>query len=299
MSPASIHPGTIVVGIDGSAPSQAALGWAAEQAGLEGRALTLVHAVTSAGLSYVDSYALDEEAALAAMSAAGRALLDQAVAVVEHQHPNVEVTTELAMADAREALLTHAEQAALVVMGTRGRGPVARLVLGSVSAAVTSHATCPVVVIRAHAARAGSGGILVGVDGHGTSSAAVELAYTQASTRRLPLTVMYCVPDPSSLSHAPSVKPYDSPGLERERLVLDKSVDGLGERFPDVTVTLVVGRGAADECLMSLAPSMDMVVVGTHHRRSLLGRLLNPDVERSVLLHASCIVAVVPELRRG
>ncbi|MEP6816525.1 MAG: universal stress protein [Marmoricola sp.] len=291
----SVPTGTIVVGVDGSAPSDRAVTWAAEQASLEGRALTLAHGVGLGEGTWLGADGVSGEAVFEAVRAEGQIVLDRAASAVIHGFPDVETRTVLPMTDPRLALLELAEQAAMVVVGSRGRGPVASLVLGSVSVAVTRHATCPVVVVRPALPGDRVRGILVGVDGTGNSAAAVEFAYRQASARALPLTVMHCFVDVLSTSRGPWQVPYDSPGLEEQRLILDATVNGMGEKFPDVPVTLTLGRGLVQDCLVHASQSMDMVVVGAHPKHTLIGLVFDPHVDSAVMEHAPCIVAVVPE----
>ena len=88
----------------------------------------------------------------------------------------------------------------MIVVGSRGRGPVTSLLLGSVSVAVSKHASCPVVVQRPTPTDTTRHGILVGVDGTESSLPAIEFAYRMASSRELSLTVLHCYWDRSTVS---------------------------------------------------------------------------------------------------
>lgn len=77
--------------------------------------------------------------------------------------PRVPIDTALARDDPAEALLTAAKDTDLVVVGTRGRGGFAGLLLGSVSRKVAAHADLPVVVVRGETGRATGDGVVVGV----------------------------------------------------------------------------------------------------------------------------------------
>lgn len=293
METTHVPAGTVVVGVDGSVNSDHALAWAAEQAGLEHRGLTLVHAIGPSGAAWAEAYGMDHGLVLDAMRSDGQVILDRARAFVEQSHPRLEVRDVLRLTDPRLALMELSEQATAVVVGSRGRGPVKRLVLGSVSVAVARHASCPVVVIRPHNPGAVRHGVLVGIDGTERSIPALEFAFRQASQRALPLTVMHCFWDVTAAARGMGPVGDDEPGLEAERLQLSESVSGQREKFPDVHLTLQLARGLADDLLVRAAQRMDMVVVGVHTTRSLLG-FFDGQVDRALVEHAPCVVAVVP-----
>lgn len=297
MSNNVVPAGTIVVGVDGSAPSESALVWAGEQAAIEGRAVTLVHAVNVPSLAGMGGYGGDGTI-FEVESRDGRALLGKARAALEKAHEGIEVRTRFERYDPQSMLLDLSQDAALVVVGSRGRGPVQSLVLGSVSAAVSRHAACPVVVVRAYDPESPNQGVLVGVDEDGSSSAAVGFAYRQASERGGPLTVVHCVVDTETVTEAMPAVAFDAPGLEADRLALDETVAGMAEKFPDVAVSLVLARGPAADVLIQASRSMGIVVVGSHPGFALSRLFFDRAIDRTVVGHAACVVAVVPELTR-
>lgn len=144
-------PGRIVVGIDGSPESAAALRWALAEGGLRGAVVAAVHAWTFvppsamgepdvipiAATSLMDDLNLQREAAEAAL---GEALGDTGETEVER------VVTEGAPGD---VLVDAARDADLLVVGSRGRGGFKGALLGSVSQHVVQHAPCPIVIVRA------------------------------------------------------------------------------------------------------------------------------------------------------
>ncbi|CAN5368722.1 universal stress protein [soil metagenome] len=295
MSTSSVPSGSIVVGVDGSPQSELAVTWAAEQARLEGRTLVLAHGTGNAQLWWIEAAAdLEGDHRDAALNA-GRILLDQTLQAVTTAFPDVQSHTFLQADDARQMLLDLSKTASMLVVGARGRGVVASLVMGSVSATVTRHAVCPVVVLRPRDAAVTPLGIVVGIDRSGNSRAAVEFAYRQASIRGLPLTVTHCSFDVVVGPHDVPEIPYDTPGYEEERLLLDASTNGMAEKFPDVRVSLTLGRGLVDTFLIDAARSRAMVVVGSHADRFLWNYVFDRNVDRSVVMHAPAIVAVVPE----
>jgi len=144
--------GTIVVGVDGSPGSLAALRFAAAEAGLRGARLRVVHAWT-----VPLAVALPEPAVLgqpiipepefeevrAALLSQGEKLLDEALAGLDAP----EIERVLAEGTAAHALVQAAEGADLLVVGSRGRGGFKGLLLGSVSQQCAHHAPCPVAIV--------------------------------------------------------------------------------------------------------------------------------------------------------
>ena len=294
---AGVPAGTVVVGVDGSKSADQALDWAIEQAELERRPLTLVHALGplgTSGTAWLDQAGVNQRDIVDAMRNEGHVLLDAARGRVFAKAPQVVVHEVLRLVDPREALLDLSHDAAMIVLGSRGRGPVRSLVLGSVSVGVSRHAACPVVILRPRNVGVVRRGVLVGADGTERSHASLEFAYRQASLRRLPLTVMHCFWDAQGATAGAHVIPDDAEGYDDQRLLLAESVSGMAEKFPDVHVRTELARGLADDCLVRASGQMDLVVVGFHHAGAVSG-LVYGSVASTVLEHASCIVAVIPE----
>jgi nucleotide-binding universal stress UspA family protein len=260
-----IPPGTIVVGVDGSPSADRALDWAIELAGHEHRPLTL---------AFGQDLDVPREDGVVA--------LDAARARVEQRAPELTVHEALWTIDPVATLLQLAEDAALVVVGSRGRGPVRSRLLGSVSAAVSRHAPCPVVVVRPGHPGLVRHGVVVGADGGPDSLSTVEFGYRMASSSALPLTILACTWN-------------TMPGATEDdlRLWATEPLSGLAEKFPDVRVTLEIVRGTATDRLVHASGRMDLVVVGAHHGGRLSAVVVG-SVARAVVEHASCPVAVVP-----
>jgi len=270
-----IPTGTVVVGLDGSPSSDRALTWAVEHAVRERRQLTLAHGLDPAGSVWLDREGADHRAVEDALRADALALLDRGRDHVLQVAPELAVHVALWMSDARVTLLDLAERAALVVVGSRGRGPVGSLLLGSVSVGVSRHAPCPVVVVRAGHPGVVRNGVLVGTDASERSRPVVEFAYRQAALRELPLTIVHSASDADA------------------ELGLAEALAGLAEKFPEVrTTTRIVSEHPAAGIVRESA-RMDLVVLGAHHRGT-AGTLLHGSVTDSVVEHAGCPVAVVP-----
>lgn len=133
----------IVVGVDGSETSARAVQWAVEEARLRDAQLTMVHvwSVVYAGAfahaaSPIDPTMFEE---------AGKQILDAAIRSVVPT--SVRIDTSIVCGGAAESLLAAAKGADLLVVGSRGLGGFAELLLGSVSHQVSHHAPCPVVIV--------------------------------------------------------------------------------------------------------------------------------------------------------
>jgi nucleotide-binding universal stress UspA family protein len=134
----------IVVGVDGSPLSVAALRWALRQAELTGAAVDVVYAWH---MPAADGWAPAMELAQSLVRAGEQGLVD-AVAEVAGDRPAVPVHTRVTEGNAAAVLLQAAEGAALLVVGSRGHGGFVGALLGSVSQHCVQHAPCPVVVVR-------------------------------------------------------------------------------------------------------------------------------------------------------
>ena len=288
--------GSIVVGVDGSSHSDHALDWAVGEAVLEKRPLVVLHAMDLLGpgqAMWLDTSAVDRTELTQAQEAVGRDVLDQATERAAKLAPELDVHEVLSPADPRNALLAESAGAATIVIGSRGRGPVASLLLGSVGVAVSKHATCPVVVIRPRKTEAMGDGVLVGVDGTALDPHVVEFAFRIASLRALPLTVLHCFWDAAHLGRDEREVADDEPGLDDQRQLLRNAVSQATGKFPDVVCRLELARGFADQRLIERATTMDVVVVGSR-RPGQFQDLGFSSLSPTVVEHAQCAVAVVP-----
>jgi len=139
---------TIVVGVDGSAPAQQALEFAADEAQLRSARLRIVSVWEIPAAVYGGGFtpALDQEA-LDGFRAHAESVVQDAVDHVKRIHPDTQVEGATAEGQPAEVLLEEAQNADLIVVGNRGRGGFASLLLGSVSQQVVHHAPCPVLVV--------------------------------------------------------------------------------------------------------------------------------------------------------
>lgn len=137
----------VVVGVDGGGQSQDALGAAFHEAELHGAPLLAVHAWSLPvllGPASVPPVVFDHVRRPPDEAGA----LAEAVAPYREKHPDVQVVERVVRGHAAGALVAASQGARILVVGSRGRSPMAGLVLGSVSQAVIHHAKCPVLVVR-------------------------------------------------------------------------------------------------------------------------------------------------------
>lgn len=173
-------PRTITVGIDGSPASSEALGWAAREARLRHAALCIIHAYRPPARFPAVS-ATDRLVAEA--DARAQQVLDDALRTVR---PQLSADTWLVSGPAAPALVNQSSDSDLLVVGSRGRGGFAGMVLGSVSLHCATHAHCPVAIVRPAEADV-ENRIVVGVDGSPDSRAALRWAVDEARLRDAPL----------------------------------------------------------------------------------------------------------------
>ncbi|WP_329792669.1 universal stress protein [Lentzea sp. DG1S-22] len=134
--------GRVVVGVDGSETSAGALAFAFDFASRHGREVLAIHAFNDAGWAELP------EPDVGHVRADLARLLDERLAPHAARWPGVHVAREVAFDAPARALLRAAEGAALVAVGSHGRGAVSRAILGSVSHAVLHHAPCAVAVVH-------------------------------------------------------------------------------------------------------------------------------------------------------
>jgi nucleotide-binding universal stress UspA family protein len=294
MTSKSTSSGNIVVGVDGSPASEHAVMWAAEEARLQHRVLTLVHApprIAADQLAWLTSAGVSSAQLEDRIRSDAERVVERAHSLASDHCPELLIDTVIADQDARSLLLDAGSGAEMTVVGTRGHGRVAALLLGSVSAALVRHSVRPVVVVRPR--REFGGGVLVGADGSEESVSLVEHAYREASWHEMPLTVVHCLwgglPAPLRWS---VVSPTEPEGDEASTRI-SESLAGITEKFPDVPMEVLVTQGAIDACLTDLSARYDLLVIG-RPPRPLLQRLTMSSLTTPVVEHAHCPVLVVP-----
>jgi nucleotide-binding universal stress UspA family protein len=283
---------SVVVGVDGSPSSLAAVDVAASRARLRRMRLRIVHAFIwpELGAPLGPSPYGPPEGGL--LNDAERLL----AAAVERAHraaPDVDVDAVLVTGGAAAVLVEESREAALVVVGDRGLGGFTGLLVGSVAVQLAAHGHGPTLVVRGRPGP--SGPVVLGVDGSPVASGAVVKAFEEASLRGAELVAVHAWLDPVPVQ-AGDVLPvlYDVAEVEaQEARLLAEALAGCRELYPEVTVREELVRASARTCLVEQSAAAQLLVVGTRGRGGFAGLLLG-SVSQAALHHADCPVLVVP-----
>lgn len=286
----------IVVGVDGSAPADTALRWAAQQARFLSAELLVVHAYgrrPGRGRSQDDNRALAEK------------LL---ASIVERNSDALEGVTwrTYAASSGRgspaRVLMDEAEQADLIVVGSRGHGGFGELLLGSTSYRLAGRTQTPVVVLRADLRTAADeppfpGDVVVGVDGSDTGDRALRWAAAEARRRDVTLHVLHAQPLPThniyGMGAVPNMDEERALVIEEGEQILERAVARMQDALEDVTVATHCRVEPVANALVSFAGREHLIVVGSRGH-GFVGGLMLGATSQQVLHHAQAPVVVVP-----
>jgi nucleotide-binding universal stress UspA family protein len=224
--------------------------------------------------------------------AAARHCLRDGVKAAQEVGPELVVEPVLELKPGIDLLADESEKADMVVVGSRGRGGFAELVVGSTAVALTARAHCPVIVVRGK--ETVDGPIVVGVDGSPASEAALAFAYDMAARRKAELVAVHVWSDVVSVWGGSVPIPdldWDAVATD-ERIVLSERLAGWRERYPDTAVRQVVHEDRPAQRLITEAEGAQLLVVGSLGRGALANALLG-SVSHALLHHAPCPVAIV------
>jgi nucleotide-binding universal stress UspA family protein len=297
----------VVVGFDGSPTGRRALDVAVREAARRKARLLIIHSYVVPVTPVPVGIEYSAEAEARARETAEQRLaegLDWATMTA----PGVEVEGELTTLPAAEVLIERGRDAAVLVVGSRGLGSLGELVLGSTAVQVATHASCPTVVVppedRVRDAGHEAGRVVVGVDPSPSSDSAIAFAFEEAAMRGLGLTAV----------HAWDAPFFDSPGgkggaiprhilhedfaavISQEGEILDASMTGWQDKFPEVEVRRVLVHQQAAAALIGASAGAELLVVGSRGRGGFTSLLLG-SVSYKVLHHAHCPVVVVRAVR--
>ncbi|MEV8015846.1 universal stress protein [Streptomyces sp. NPDC086554] len=278
---------TVTAGIDGSPESLEAAALAAREALRRDLPLHLVHAYD---VPSERSHPPETEVPFHRESGA----LDRAVVQLSYAHPALGILDEQVTGPPVQALLAATESSALLVLGSRGFGALAGVLVGSVALAVAARADCPVVLVRAGGKpeddREGSAAgpnrrpVVLGLDLDRPCDELLEFAFLAAASRHAPLHVVHTWAVPL----VPTADATD-PTVAKSRL-LSASLTPWRHKFPGTQVTERLVHGLAGHHLVKAAADAGLLVVGRRiSAGARLGRTAHAAIHRT-----RCPVAIVP-----
>ncbi|QOV33696.1 universal stress protein [Streptomyces ferrugineus] len=294
----------VMAGVDGSAESLAAAEWAAREAARRDRPLRLVHVWNwhpGQGAA---------EPAPAVRRHLGRRALRQAEDRIRRTCPGVKLDDEQRPGPATAALLHAAEEAELLVLGSRGLSGFTGFLVGSVALGVVARAVRPVVLVRADeeasdehvpaddggpSTRTGYRDVVLGIDLDDPCDEVIEFAFEAARLRGARLHVVHAWQTPSPLGLGPGdIGLVDGPGQADEWLgFLTAVMQVWRDKYPEVEVAQTVTEGRAQSVLVRAATGASLLVVGRRMTERPTGPRTGP-VTHAAIHHVGCPVAVVP-----
>ena len=287
--------GRIVVGIDGSPQSGTALEWAVARARLGGEQLELVNVYSLTPALDLYGYGLTGGQPADWLIEFSQQVLDAAAARVRELAPELTCTLTSTMGQPAFTLAEVSEGADAVVVGRRGLGSAASVLMGSVSNRLTVEAKCALVVVG-EGDLPTTGPIVVGVDGSEFGVNALRYAIGEATVRKTSVRAVtaYHVLHHPALVADPELVARMRADVETEatdtiRQALDET-EGPGSTAAYVERVAVEGRAA--EAILGQAGDAQLIVVGTHGK-GLVRRVLLGSVSRQILNDADRPVAIV------
>ena len=212
--------------------------------------------------------------------------------------PDLKIGHVVAEGSPIDMLLDMSREYGMIVMGSRGLGGLSGMVLGSVSGAVVSHASCPVVVVRDDnnvSEDTKYGPVVVGVDGSEVSRRATEVAFEEAQARGCELIAVHTWID--SQMQAPvagfSISDERWEAVEQEKSeFLENYLHEFAQAYPDVQVRKIITQDRPVRALTEAAEGAQLLITGSHGRGGFKGMLLG-STSRALLQSAPCPMMVV------
>jgi nucleotide-binding universal stress UspA family protein len=292
-------PPPVIAGVDGSAESLAAAEWAARESVRRERSLRLVHVWSWHPRQ-------DAEPATAAQRLMGRRALRQAEERIGRVCPQARLEQEQVEGPAIAALLRAAEQADVLVLGSRGLGALTGLLVGSVALGVVARAARPVVLVRAAgeaaggyapaaSERSGRRDVVLGLDLADPCDEVIDFAFEAARDRESRLRAVHAWQSPAPFVLGPGeIGLIEEPWRAAEwREFMAAVLETWRDKYPGVEVVETLTEGRPASPLIRAASGASLLVVG---RRITQGPAFvrTGPVAHAVIHHAGCPVAVVP-----
>lgn len=293
----------VVTGVDGSESALHAAYWAAAEAHARDVPLTLEHALH---LPEAVAAPFEPDDYCARHQAAGRRILDVVAAKIGERHPGLTVETEASPLSPIHRLAEMSSDATLVVIGTRGRGGFAGMLLGSVSRTLAAHARGPLVVVRGPHPERASGSVVLGV-GQTPADSAVDFAFAAARRYGVPLHAVraWQPPMPMATLGLPGaeafalagpgsmVEPRSGDDNESQAADAARVIAPIRNRYQDVEVLISAHAGNAVPILGEASDGARLIVVGARRHRGPFAVGAGYVVD-ALLAHAPVPVAVIP-----
>ena len=291
----------VLVGVDGSDGSRRALRWAIGEAAARYGTVQPVMIWQSA-YDMGETYVPVEEAKFVE---AAREHLMESVAEVAGENPTVEIDPLVLEGDPAQILCERSGEVDLLVVGSRGYGDFAGLLLGSVSSKCAHHSRCPVVIVsksdQGYRDLGQVGRILVAVDGSEGSRSALRWAIAEAAVRGASVDALSVWHDPyggdmSLEFEAPYFRRDRFATLEHARELLTLTISEAG-RDPAVEIDPLVLQGDPAQILCEHSGDVDLLVVGSRGHGG-FSRLMLGSVSSKCAHHSRCPVVIVPKEAR-
>lgn len=283
----------ILVGVDGSPESEAAIRWATHEAVMRDQPITLLHAIAPVVVSWPVAY-LESNFAQSQENFA-REVIEKAQKTVQAsagESAPPAVRTEIRHVDAPSALVSASRDAYMTVAGSRGLGVIGRAILGSVSSGLLHHGHGQVVVIHTDQPQDDTSPVLVGIDGSPSSEDATALAFDEASQRGVDLVALHAWSDVGVFPMlGMDWHEYRDVGNE----VLAERLSGWQEQYPDVHVHRRVVCDQPARWLVEESQAAQLVVLGSRGRGGFAGLALGSV--SSKVAHASKAPVIVVRAR--
>ncbi|MEU9553789.1 universal stress protein [Streptomyces werraensis] len=299
---------TITVGLDGSPASLAAADWAAHEAQLRNLPLRLVTAWEWQAPAFAPATGLGVPVPPSDLQrASAQHLLAQARARVDEALPGLRIDTDEIPGLPVQALLKAAEEAALLVLGSRGLSKTAGYLLGSVSQAVLASCERPVVLVRAAehgeeeapetsarevSAVSGHRDVVLGLDLDKPNDAVIDFAFDAASRRAARLRIIHGWTLPPYYYGGALMPDLNDGMVKQVRSELSDVLRPWQDRYPAVEIHAQATIGGAGRHLVDASYDAALVVVGRQTRRAAVGAHIGP-VTQALLHHAVAPVAVI------